>query len=182
MVAPYPRGLVPIVLSLVAVSGCSQYGEPSVGDGVYLEYTYAGSDICRLEFHAEGGDFRVTQNPVNCALRPEPAPPADGLIVDKYVRTSAGAVTWGELSGEFGPLWIPEEMRTVGRHRFGIPLNVTELSSWGSREVAVMLQALGPLRVKSYYDLDTGFLVAVEKEFGGGPNLIIELRSTNAVG
>lgn len=174
--------IVQVALTLIAVAGCSQYGEPSVGDGLYLEYTYAGSETCRLEFHAEGGDFRVTRNPVNCAPRPEPAPPAGVLVVDEYVRTSAGAVTWGELSGEFGPIWIPEEMRTVGRHRFGIPLDVTELSSWGGREVAVMLQALGPLRVTSYYDLHTGFLVAVEKEFGGGPNLIIELTSTNAVG
>ncbi|MCK5649781.1 MAG: hypothetical protein KAJ42_00320 [Gemmatimonadetes bacterium] len=181
MMMSYPRRFVPVALTLIAVAGCSRYGDPSVGDGLYLEYTYAGSETCRLEFHAEGGDFRVTRNPVNCAPRPEPAPPAGVLVVDEYVRTSAGAVTWGELSGEFGPIWIPEEMRTVGRHRFGIPLNVTEISSWGGREVAVMLQALGPLRVKSYYALDTGFLVAVEKEFGGGPNLIIELTSTNAV-
>ena len=177
----YPRRFVPVALTLIAVAACSRYGDPSVRDGLYLEYTYASSETCRLEFHAEGGDFRVTRTPVNCAPRPEPAPPAGGLVVDAYVRTSTGAVTWGELAGEFGPLWIPEEMRTVGRHRFGIPLDVIEVSSWGGREVAVMLQALGPLRVTSYYDLDTGFLVAVQKEFGGGPNLIIELTSTNAV-
>jgi hypothetical protein len=168
-------------LILIAVAGCSQYGEPSVGDGVYLEYTYAGSDICRLEFHAEGGDFRVTRTPADCALRPEPPPEEGVLVVDEYVRTSRGAVTWGELSGEFGPIWIPEEMRSVGRHHFGIPLDVTELTSWEGREVARMLQALGPFRVTSYYDLSTGFLVAAEKEFGGAPNLIFELTSTNAV-
>ena len=108
----------------------------------------------------------------------------DRLLREFFAANRGKTVCWADLKaalGEFGPIWIPEEMRTVGRHRFGIPLNVTEISSWGSREVAVMLQALGPLRVKSYYALDTGFLVAVEKEFGGGPNLIIELTSTNAV-
>ena len=168
-------------VALLAIAGCSRYGESSVEDGLYLEYTYAGTETCRLEFHAEGGDFRVTRTPVDCALRPEP-PPAEGvLVVDKYVRTSAGAVTWGELSGEFGPIWIPEEMRAVGRYHFGIPLDVTEHTSWEGREVARMLQALGPFRVTSYYDLSTGFLLAAEKEFGGAPNLIFELTSTNAV-
>ena len=175
-----PLRFVPAALAVIAAAGCSQYGDPAVRDGLFLEYTYAGSDTCRLEFHAEGSDFRVTRIPAACALRPEPAPPADGLIVDKYVRTSSRAVTWGELSGEFGPIWIPQEMRTVGRHHFGIPLDVTELTSWGDREVAKMLQALGPFRVTSYYDLSTGFLVAAEKEFGGAPNLIFELTSINA--
>lgn len=181
MVSIHSRRYVWAVLALVTVVGCSRYGEPSVADGLYLEYTYAGSSRCRLEFHAEGSDFRVTRSPPDCPLRPEPAPPRGELVVDAYVRTSSGVVTWGEVSGEFGPIWIPEDMRTVGRHRFGIPLEITELTSWGGREVARMLQTLGPLRVTSYYDLSTGFLVAAEKEFGGPTNLIFQLISTNAV-
>jgi hypothetical protein len=68
-------------------------------------------------------------------------------------------------------------MREVGNHRLGQPIRITEQVDWEGRRVAVMLQSLGPLEVKTYYDLESGFMAGVDKRFGGGWNRILVLKN-----
>ena len=59
---------------------------------------------------------------------------------------------------------------------------VIEVKRWKEWEVAVInAQAAGGfLQGTWYYDVKTGFLVGLEKTFGGEKNLILLLKETNA--
>jgi len=155
--------------------GCG--GGPSpITDGLTLVYDAPASGECRLAFSAEGGDFRASlSGPDGCPLRP------DGLgaewVLDASGENGGRPVWWGELSGEFGPIWLPPRIREVGNHRYGQIVPIAETTTWEGREVAVMLQTLGPLGVRTYYDLESGFLAGVEKRFGGNWNRILVLTS-----
>ncbi len=154
--------------------GCGS-GSPPIEDGLTLVFDAPASGECQLSFAAEGRDFRVSlSGPDGCPLRPDGV--GDEWIIDAYTKHEGRPVWWGELAGEFGPIWLPPKLREVGNHRFGPVVPIVERATWEGREVAVMLQTLGPLGVRSYYDLESGFLAGVEKRFGGNWNRILVLK------
>ena len=162
-----------LLLSL-GLSGCGS-GPSPIQDGLSLVYDAPASGECRLDFSAVGGDYRITlSGPGGCPLRPDGL--GDEWIVDASTEHEGRPVWWGELTGEFGPIWLPPKLREVGNHRYGMAVPIVEAATWEGREVAVMLQTLGPLGVRSYYDLDSGFLAGVEKRFGGNWNRILTLK------
>ena len=166
----------PCALFMVAFAAGCGGDPPAFSDGLTLVYDAPATGECRLAFSSADGGFLATPGgPDTCPLRP------DGLgeewIVDASGRHQRRLVWWGELAGEFGPLWLPPEMREVGTHRVGQLIQITERTNWEGRDVAVMLQSLGPLQVKTYYDLGTGFMAGVDKRFGGAWNRILNLKS-----
>lgn len=169
------RTLSPLALVLgFGMAGCGS-GPSPLHDGLTLVFDAPASGECRLSFSASGRDYRVSlSGPGGCPLRP------DGLgeewILDASTEHEGRPVWWGELTGEFGPIWLPPKFREVGNHRFGPAVPIVETATWEGREVAVMLQTLGPLGVRTYYDLESGFLAGVEKRFGGGWNRILVLK------
>lgn len=165
--------LIVVILAMLAL-GCGG-NPPAFTDGLTLVYDAPATGECLLTFSSADGGLRATPGgPDTCPLRP------DGLgedwIVDGSGRHQRRLVWWGELAGEFGPLWLPTAMREVGTHRIGQPIRITEQLDWEGRQVAVMLQSLGPLEVKTYYDLESGFMAGVDKRFGGGWNRILVLK------
>ena len=163
------------VLSLASALWACGSGPSPLQDGLTLVYDAPASGECLLEFAAKGKDFSISlSGPGGCPLRP------DGLgedwVVDASTEHEGKPVWWGELTGEFGPIWLPPKLREVGNHRYGPAVPIVETATWEGREVAVMLQTLGPLGVRTYYDLDSGFLAGVEKRFGGNWNRMLTLK------
>ncbi|MFC1661513.1 hypothetical protein ACFL3S_08705 [Gemmatimonadota bacterium] len=169
------RRLTSLVLTMLAV-GCGG-DPPPIHDGLTLIFDAPASGECRLAFSSTGRDFRISPSgPSECPLRPDGL--GDEWIVDDSGQHNGRPVWWGELTGEYGPLWLPAGMREVGTHRYGLEVRITEVADWEGRRVAIMLQPLGPLEVKTYYDMDSGFMAGVDKRFGGGWNRILVLKST----
>ncbi len=102
-------------------------------------------------------------------------------MVDRRLRTDDGPVFWGELTGEYGVLWLPSRMRQPGSYAHGGRVVVSEVTSWGRWNVAVIEASVGrALRGFSYYDVATGWLVGYERELVGERHVLLTLKQTNA--
>ncbi len=171
--------LVTVVLGL-SLAACSEQGEPPLRDGLYLKYTFTQSGPCRLTFaQRDTGRFQVTKTPHDCPFRADGFRSDTELLVDGYLHSNNGALYWGELSGEFGLLWLPGRLRTPGSS-LGGGFSVVETKRWKQWEAVVVHATAGILESHSYYDAATGFLVGYEKTFGGERTLLFTLEDTNA--
>jgi hypothetical protein len=181
-IASLSRTLIfPFYIILLLILSCGS-GKPAVWEGLYLDYEVGTMSECRISFDsAEGKYLRVIFDPQDCSLRPEGYRKGRDLIVDKNLKPrDGGLLTWGEAVF----IWLPENKRKVGSHwTVGGHFEVSRREHWREWDVAVvdaevgMVDAeVGILKGTWYYDVDTGFLVGMEKEFGGERNMIYLLK------
>ncbi len=161
------------LLIAALLPACSS-GPPPVFDGLYLDYEIPGSDSgCRISFAADEKDlFRVTFDPPTCGLRPDAfltGPP----LVDSYLRSADGTkILWGEATF----IWRSKKDRKKGS---GLD-DIREIKRWRNWETGVVRANIALLRAAWYYDLETGFLVGMEKALADTPSPVYILKDTNA--
>jgi len=168
-----------LLASLGLVGGCDVGGVSPARDGLYLEYQVGESSSCALSFEdAGGGKFRVVAEPERCSLWP--GAPSDGeVLVDHNLRPAGGGkLEWGEAV----LLWLPKNKRKPGSYRSvagGGGFSVSRVERWHDWDTAVIQAKIALLKGVWYYDVKTGFLVGMEKEFAYETNLIYLLVGSN---
>ena len=183
IIASYSHKLFPCFFLFMMMSGCSGSSEPAVFDGLYLKYRIGTSSSCRISFDKISRNrFKVIMEPYNYSLCPGGYQDGKELIVDKFLRPAKKRLlSWGEAV----LIWLPADTRKTGsRLHVGGLDSISEVKHWKEWEVAVITAQIGGgfLTGTWYYDVKTGFLVGMEKEFAGDKNLIILLEETNAGG